>query len=159
MKILLSSGLVDAKSFCSEESNGQKRTPLGVAIKVSREGHHADFKVIRRLLGYGCDPNSTVTHLTYTKPNIKQTALLEAIDTGSEELVKLLIDSGARVNQEAKLGLKRTPLQKAVEVSDSLEIVSLLLNCSITGRIYMLGQQLSTVGGLSREQQRMAAFR
>jgi len=51
---------------------------------------------------------------------------LEAIDTRSKDLVKLLIDNGARVNHEANLGLKRTPLQKAVEV-DSLEIVTLLL--------------------------------
>jgi len=125
VKLLLGTGLVDAKSF-SGDSYYRNETPLGLAIKLSRKGHHADFEVIRKLLDYGCDPNSTVTHLTHSEPNIRQTALLEAIDTGSTDLVKLLIDSGARVSHEANLGLKRTPLQKAVEV-DSLEIVTLLL--------------------------------
>lgn len=125
VKLLLGTGLVDAKRL-SSSSYGRNETPLGVAIRLSRKGHHADFEVIRKLLDYGCDPNGIVTHLTYGEPDVKQTALLEAIDTGSKDLVKLLIDSGARVNHEAKLGLKRTPLQKAVEV-DSLEIVTLLL--------------------------------
>lgn len=127
VKLLLGTGLVDAKSFSSGSYNvDNDETPLGLAIKLSQKGHHADFEVIRKLLHYGCDPNSTVTHLTHSEPNIRQTALLEAIETGSTDLVKLLIDSGARVNHEANLGLKRTPLQKAVEV-DSLEIVTLLL--------------------------------
>jgi ankyrin repeat protein len=121
VKLLLGSKLVDAKSF-----HGGHETPLGLAIKISRKGHHADFEVIRKLLGYGCDPNSITTHTTYSTINIKHTALLEAIDTRNKDLVKLLIDNGARVNHEANLGLKRTPLQKAVEV-DSLEIVTLLL--------------------------------
>jgi ankyrin repeat protein len=124
VKLLLGSGLVDAKSFGSFGSRHE--TPLGLAIKISRKGHHADFEVIRKLLGYGCDPNSIVTHQTNSTPNIKHTALLEAIDTRNKDLVKLLINNGARVDREANLGLKRTPLQKAVEV-DSLEIVTLLL--------------------------------
>jgi ankyrin repeat protein len=121
VKLLLGPGLVDAKSFL-----GEYETPLGLAINVSRNGHHADFEVVRKLLGYGCDPNSIVTYVNDSIPNIKHTALLEAIDTRSKDLVKLLIDNGARVNHEANLGLKRTPLQKAVEV-ESLEIVTLLL--------------------------------
>jgi ankyrin repeat protein len=87
----------------------------------------SDFEVIRRLLNCGCDPNSTVTYLIHRESTVKQTALLKAMDTGSKDLVKLLIDRGARVNHEATLGLKRTPLQKAVEVG-SLEIVTLLLD-------------------------------
>jgi ankyrin repeat protein len=126
VKLLLGPGLVDAKIFFDKDNRYGKETPLGLAIKVSRKGHHADFEVIRKLLGYGCDPNSIVTHMTRSTPNTKHTALLKAIDTRSKDLVKLLIDNGARVNHEANLGLKRTPLQKAVEV-DSLEIVKLLL--------------------------------
>jgi ankyrin repeat protein len=121
VKLLLGPGLVDAKSFFDEYE-----TPLGLAIKISPKGHHADFEVIRKLLGYGCDPNSIVRHVPSSTPNIKHTALLEAIDTRNKDLVKLLVDNGARVNHEANFGLKRTPLQKAVEV-DSLEIVTLLL--------------------------------
>lgn len=52
--------------------------------------------------------------------------MLEAIETKSKDLVQLLISRGAAVNREAKLGVKRTPLQKAVEV-ESLELVILLL--------------------------------
>jgi len=118
VKLLLETGFVDAKSFDNH------LTPLGVAIKVVRNGHHADFEVIRSLLNYGCDPNSIVSHWPDLK--IKQTAILEAIQTRSKGLVELLIDHGAEVNREAKLGLKRTPLQKAIE-EDSLEIVTLLL--------------------------------
>ena len=118
VKLLLETGFVDAKGFVDYS------TPLGEAIKIVRNCHHADFEVIRSLLNYGCDPNSIVKNDSFFK--IKQTALLEAIQTRSKELVELLIDRGADYNREAKLGLKRTPLQKAVE-EDSLEIVSLLL--------------------------------
>ena len=118
VKLLLETGFVDAKSFVDS------LTPLGEAIKIVRNGHHADFEMIRSLLNYGCDPNSIVIHRHHLK--IKQTAILEAIQTRSKELVGLLIDHGAEVNHEDKFGLKRTPLQKAVE-EDSLEIVTLLL--------------------------------
>ncbi|KAH7346793.1 ankyrin repeat-containing domain protein [Rhexocercosporidium sp. MPI-PUGE-AT-0058] len=124
---LLGTGLIDAKSFPTHTAIQllPHSTPLGQAIYVSRNGQHSNFEVIRELLDYGCDPNSTVTRPAYPTDS-RKTALLEAINTRSADLVKLLIDRGARVNEEAKLGLKRTPLQKAVEV-ESLEIVTLLL--------------------------------
>lgn len=128
MGFLLKTGHVDAKSFSERGLGGRYsiETPLGLAITISRDGHQPDFEVISKLLDYGCDPNSTVRYLEGSEPQVKQTALLDAIDTGNPELVLFLIDRGARVNHEATLGLKRTPLQKAVEV-DSLEIVTLLL--------------------------------
>jgi ankyrin repeat protein len=125
VQVLLDSGLVDSKSF-SESYSNRRQSPLGLAIRVSREGNHAGFKVIRKLLDAGCDPNSVVTMHSYTGFHLKQTALVEAIETGSKDLVQLMISRGATVRTETTMGLKRSPLQKAVEV-DSFEIVTLLL--------------------------------
>jgi len=129
VKLLLETGFVDAAGFPDypEKTRDYVRTPLGETIEVVRKGHYAGFEMIESLLSYGCDPNSIVHHDTNFQPNIKQTALLEAVQTRSKKLVELLVDKGADVNQEAKIGLKRTPLQKAVE-ENSLEIVTLLLD-------------------------------
>jgi len=120
---LLEMGCVDTKSF----SESGKQTPLGKAIKAVQRGHYTDLEVIKSLLNRGCDPNSIVFHDTDLKPNVKHTALLQAIQSGSKGLVEILIQNGADVNLDTKIGLKRTPLQQAVEVN-SLDIVNLLLD-------------------------------
>jgi ankyrin repeat protein len=58
-----------------------------------------------------------------------------------------MINHQANLNREAEFGLKRTPLQKAVEV-ESLELVTLLLkakadvNCNIVATLLALGADL-----------------
>ena len=72
------------------------------------------------------DPNSIVLKSDYNSSAKGLTALLVAIETRSEQLVKLLLDKGADVHRAARRGLKRTPLQQACEVG-SFRIVKLLL--------------------------------
>lgn len=108
----------------------KKVTPLGFAI----EQHHTCMQWIPKLLDAGSDVNllasMTDGHETMQVGRkaipSRQTALLDAIKTRSLPLVELLISRGAHVQKEAKLGLKRTPLQKACEVG-SHTIVDLLL--------------------------------
>jgi len=121
VNVLLGCGLIDTESFSSFDE-----LPLGEAIRVSRDGNHADFAVIRKLLDSGCNPNCFVMRTSHNEPVINQTALLVAIGTKSKGLVQLMIDRGADVKKKATMGLKRTPLQKAVE-ANSLELVTLLL--------------------------------
>ena len=163
VKVLLDSGLVDPKRFLDfghvwpemgwhDLLSSSCESPLGVAIRITRDANHADFAVIRKLLDAGCDPNGIVTTPTAQKPGFNQTALLEAIETMSKELVQLLISHGANISAEATLGLNRTPLQKAVEV-DSLEIVTLLLelgadvNAKPSTRGGATALQLAAIGG------------
>ncbi|KAI1773284.1 hypothetical protein F4818DRAFT_423780 [Hypoxylon cercidicola] len=56
----------------------------------------------------------------------KKTPLLDAIKTRIPEMVQLLIDHGARVNEPGRFGIRRTPLQKAAELN-SIPILRLLL--------------------------------
>lgn len=113
-------------------------TALGMAIKEYRGG---GLDLISKLLDAGGDldmPTSErpeyYSHGTsYKYPiqtNVRQTALLDAIETKSLPLVELLIYKGADVRKEAKLGLRRTPLQKACEVA-SHTIVDLLLELNV----------------------------
>lgn len=99
-------------------------TPLGVAIVEC--GSRPSFKpnVVIALLNAKCDPNSIVEWDPRAGSN--QTALLKAIEVDALELVKLLIDFGARVNEPPRFRVKQTPLQKAAGVG-SLDIVRLLL--------------------------------
>jgi ankyrin repeat protein len=121
VNILLGCGLIDTESFSFRND-----LPLGEAIRVSRNGNHADYAVIRKLLDSGCDPNCFVVRTRNYGPVSNQTAFLEAVGTKSKSLVQLMIDRGADVKRQATMGLKRTPLQRAVEVN-SLELVTLLL--------------------------------
>ena len=115
------SGLVDIfHAGCDDPSI----TPLGVAIRECRFQPLFEPTVVIALLNAKCDPNSIVQW--DGDAGINQTALLKAIEVDSLDLVKLLIDFGARVNEPPLFRVKRTPLQKAAEVG-SLEIVRLLL--------------------------------
>lgn len=100
-------------------------TVLGLAI-----GKHCDGRLdlISRILKAAGDPNVPTTRRKMGNGHIVQnTALLDAIFTRNLPLVEFLISEGADVRKEAKLSLKRTPLQKACEVA-SLSIVDLLLS-------------------------------
>ncbi|KAI1418464.1 ankyrin [Hypoxylon sp. FL1857] len=102
------------------------RSPLGIAIN-RQNGHEVarhDIELVKKLLDADGDANSITT--MGGGASEERTALLDAIETGSVEMVQLLLQYGARVNEPAGPGLKRTPLQKAAEV-ESLEIVRLLL--------------------------------
>ncbi|KAI0547932.1 hypothetical protein F4679DRAFT_597153 [Xylaria curta] len=57
---------------------------------------------------------------------VKTTACLLAIETGNTEIVRLLLQKGAEVNEPARFGIMRTPLQKAAELNN-VEIITLLL--------------------------------
>ncbi|KAI0551079.1 hypothetical protein F4679DRAFT_540229 [Xylaria curta] len=85
-----------------------------------------DCQVVQRFINAGCNVNGIFkddhSNINYAKTN----ALLAAIDTGLPEMVRLLIDHDANVNELAQFGLLRTPLQKAAEINN-ISIVRLLL--------------------------------
>lgn len=102
---------------------------LEVAIKRSKYGGGGDhsLQLIKKLFNASADTNGIISvRLDSRTSHLNPCLLLEAIDTRNPEIVHLLLQYGARVNEPARLGLKRTPLQKAAEIG-SLEIVRLLL--------------------------------
>jgi ankyrin repeat protein len=129
VSLLITSGSVDI--FDTGDGNGLERsTPLGVAIRKTELFPKFGYDIVRLLLEHGCDPNGIVrfnTNNAGNAPNTNQTAILEAISVGNQELVELLIEYGAHVNTEMRHLVRRTPLQKAAEEGD-LEMVQLLLS-------------------------------
>lgn len=104
------------------------RTPLGDAIRGIPARHkmgYCDLQLVGRILDVFGNANS-ITTFSFNGGG-SQTALMDAIETKSGEMVRLLLRHGAEVNEPARFSLKRTPLQKAVEVG-SLEIIRLLLS-------------------------------
>lgn len=100
---------------------------LGSAIWCGKRADE-QLPLVRELLNH-CDPNSIVFrgHSYRREMSLHQkTALLVAIETRSEHMVKLLLERGADVHRPARRGLKRTPLQLACEIG-SFKIVKLLL--------------------------------
>ncbi|KAI1095007.1 hypothetical protein F5B19DRAFT_395825 [Rostrohypoxylon terebratum] len=95
----------------------EDKNPLCYAIMKE-----CPISLIKRLLDVGGDINYAVWYGVS-----KTTAFLDSIGSGNMELVELFIRYGADLNRPASFGIRRTPLQKAVEV-DNLEIVHLLLN-------------------------------
>ncbi|KAI3325678.1 ankyrin [Xylariaceae sp. AK1471] len=138
VSLLVESGLVDIFDVgdcgqCSHDADefdhdpyNMRLTPLGVAIREAEFSPQFGYDIVKLLLGHGCDPDSIVNFATEYGPPINQTAMLEAIDIGDQELVKLLIQYGAQINIELRHMIRRTPLQKAAEEGD-IEIVRLLL--------------------------------
>lgn len=99
-------------------------SPLGQAI-INDRGNR--LELVSKLLHTGGDANAVASRGSDYDGIVEQeTAFLLAIGTKSLPLVKLLISLGADVGREARLAVKRTPLQKACEVQ-SHDIVDLLL--------------------------------
>ncbi|KAJ4286488.1 hypothetical protein N0V90_013188 [Kalmusia sp. IMI 367209] len=94
-------------------------SPLGAAIKcASSVGTHR----VRSLLQQRGAPNSIV----FECKKKKVTALLLAIDQGSIEAVKALVEAGADISQPARYMIQRTPLQAAVEAQNQAIVTYLL---------------------------------
>ncbi|KAI0405171.1 ankyrin [Xylaria palmicola] len=125
---MVESGLVDIFDTGNGDEWEDILTPLGVAIKQASDESLCAFsyEVVKLLLRHKCDPNSIVKFHGGRGIQFNETAILEAIDTGNRNLVKLLIDHGAHVNTELRHLVRRTPLQKAAEKGD-LGMVRLLL--------------------------------
>lgn len=112
------SAKLDVNSLACSKEYGNVNS-LGLVIR-KYQGKRLDL--VNKLLDAGGDINGLASRKGY----VFQTAFLEAIETRTLPLVELLIRRGADLQKEAKLGLKRTPLQKACEIG-SFPIVDLLL--------------------------------
>ncbi|KAL8413413.1 hypothetical protein RB594_004877 [Gaeumannomyces avenae] len=132
LKLLLESGIVDLPNlrmwylaandysfvteFCSI-------IDLRFAIAKTQKDF-GNIAVVKYLLDVGCDPN---THELVALYSPEATALLEAVARNHVDLVELLIEKGANVNQRTVGSIDRTPLQKAAELG-YLDILKLLLD-------------------------------
>ncbi|KAF3007506.1 hypothetical protein E8E13_005586 [Curvularia kusanoi] len=105
------------------------RDPLGEAI------FQGDIEAVNILLDNGGNPNALVafeglprdiSRVADYSVLLRLTALLAAIDIGSFDLTKILIERGADVNGRLDMGLLRTPLQRAAEIGD-FEMVQFLV--------------------------------
>jgi ankyrin repeat protein len=102
-------------------------TPLGFAIQEGK-GSKISTRIVQKLIDAGAPPNGICNQCRYSRDIIAaETALIVAIKTRCEDMVQLLIDNGADVCKPARLGIKRTPLQKASEIG-SFKMVRLLLD-------------------------------
>ena len=101
-----------------------KQNLLGEAIT---QQHTTSLAILERLLNEMRTPDIVVRTFAGNGYEIRETALLVAIDRKDIPKVWLLIEAGANVNWPATKGVKRTPLQKAAEIG-SFEITQLLIN-------------------------------
>ena len=109
------------------EHHDQRTTPFGLAI-FRQQGNGNNF--LEMFLQNGCNPNSVVFQAgIYWTRGVQPlvTAFLAVIDTQSPSTVELFLKYDADVNFPARLGVKRTPLQRAAELGN-LEIVDILVN-------------------------------
>ncbi|KAN0094104.1 ankyrin [Hyaloscypha variabilis] len=129
---LLDNGLVnfivaeDALNDLNRYHLPQILTPLGLAI-VGLSGYCTpNLWAVDRLLQAGSDPNG-VARIKDFDIRVGQTALMLALETEREDIVRLLVvEYKADVNKKTHLFIKRTPLQYAAELGN-LEMVRLLL--------------------------------
>jgi ankyrin repeat protein len=124
--------LLEARIDIHGLSKSHGCTPLGAAIR--KDGGH-NFDLVADILKAGESVESIVAApfglggSTISGSSVwpQHTALLEAIETRNEEMVKLILENGANVNRPARRGIKRTPLQRACEIG-SYTIVQLLID-------------------------------
>ena len=92
-------------------------SPFGFAIDKAQPNRNS---IVKLVLNKGCDPNGVVSKIEDRISNGKGlsqvTALVAAVGTNDQSLVKLLLQSGADINFLAKGSVKRTPLQRAAEL-------------------------------------------
>jgi ankyrin repeat protein len=101
-------------------------TPLGLAIAGFPGFCGTNLGAVNRLLREGSDPDG-IARIKVIGPRVGQTALMLALETGREDLVRLLVvEYKADVNKKTYLFIKRTPLQHAAELGN-LDMVRLLL--------------------------------
>ncbi|KAH8752163.1 ankyrin repeat-containing domain protein [Hyaloscypha finlandica] len=101
-------------------------TPLGLAIVGLPDFCGTNPGAVNRILREGSDPDG-IARIKVIGPRVGQTALMLALETGREDLVRLLVvEYKADVNKKAHLFIKQTPLQHAAELGN-LDMVRLLL--------------------------------
>ena len=101
-------------------------TPLGLAIVGLPDFCRTNPGAVNRLLREGSDPDG-IARIKKIGPRVGQTALMLALETGREDLVRLLVvQYKADVNKKTHLFIKQTPLQHAAELGN-LDMVRLLL--------------------------------
>jgi ankyrin repeat protein len=106
-------------------SQNDMLTPLGLAISGLSGFCESNIGSVELLLRAGSDPNG-IARIKRVGTRIGQTAFVLALETGWENLVRLLVGYGADVNKKTYLFIKRTPLQYAAELGN-LDMVHLLL--------------------------------
>lgn len=86
------------------------------------------YDIIKMFIDAGSDVNDIMIYQhEYPNDKSRTTALLSTIGTDTMEIVELLVNHSANVNEPARHGIRWTPLQKAAEVNN-ISIVRLLLN-------------------------------
>ena len=106
-------------------------TPLGLAIAGLPGFCGTNLGAVDRLLREGSDPDG-IARIKVTGPRVGQTALMLALETGREDLVRLLVvEYKADVNKKTHLFIKRTPLQHAAELGN-LDMVAYYWNSAQT---------------------------
>jgi ankyrin repeat protein len=101
-------------------------TPLGLAMVGLPGFCGTNLGAVNRLLREGSDPDG-IAKIKVIGPRVGQTAMMLALETGREGLVRLLVmEYKANVNKKTHLFIKRTPLQHAAELGN-LDMVRLLL--------------------------------
>ena len=107
-------------------------TAFGLAINQSRRiGLKFVEKILQLQTKTAGSPESIVSRIRivefHSSEDIPLTAFIAAIGTGYQPIVALFLRYNAGVNYPAKIGIRRTPLQRAAEVGN-LEIIELLLH-------------------------------
>ena len=114
------------ESIADEDSDDDFWTPLGLALDGLSRHRDSNPWIVERLLRAGSDPNK-IARVKRSDATESHTGLMLAIETAIQNVVQLLIDYGADVNNKPCFTVKRTPLQYAAELGD-LDIVRMLLN-------------------------------
>ena len=114
----------------------EQHTIIGAAITLLGDRR---VDIVRKLMVAGVDPNGIVWTqndvinlqssegvVHFHRPRLQQTALIRAIHTQNEVIVRYLVENGADIHRAARMTLKRTPLQQACEAG-SMNMVEFLL--------------------------------